>query len=166
MPLIDPRMKCRSVPQIALAVSRTIASVGSRITARGVLDDVDLFDAAFFAMLPKEAERTDPQHRLFLECCWQALEVAGYDPGAYRGSIGVYAGTSYSSYFLSRLCAAEGFRERYASEYQIGNYAEMVGNQPDFLATRVAYKLDLRGPCFTLAAGCSTSRSSSTWSPS
>ncbi|HKE37460.1 MAG TPA: beta-ketoacyl synthase N-terminal-like domain-containing protein, partial [Candidatus Baltobacteraceae bacterium] len=70
------------------------------VRARSVLDRVDEFDAAFFGMHAREAELTDPQHRLFLECCWQALEDAGYDPAAYGGLIGVYAGCSISSYLL------------------------------------------------------------------
>ena len=127
------------------------------VRARGVIADVDRFDAEFFSMLPKEAEQTDPQQRLFLECCWETLESAGYDPAAYPGAVGVFAGTSYSSYFLSRVCEQTNFRERYTSQFQTGNYTEMMGNHPDFVATRVAYKLDLRGPAYTLAAGCSTS---------
>src|SRR5882672_2674666 len=68
------------------------------IPAKGVLDDVETFDAEFFGFPPREAELLDPQQRIFLECAWQACESAGYDPQAYAGRIGVYAGTGYSSY--------------------------------------------------------------------
>src|SRR5258708_16452601 len=61
------------------------------------------------------------------------------------------------TYFLSRLCITDGFIQKFTGGYQIGNYLEMLGNSPDFLSTRVSYKLNLRGPSFTLQAGCSTS---------
>lgn len=127
------------------------------VRARSVLEDVDLFDADFFGMLPREAELVDPQQRIFLECCWQAFEDAGYDPSKYPGAIGVYAGSSVSTYFLSRLCTNPDFIQKFTGGYQVGNYPEMMGNNLDFLATRVSYKLNLRGPSFTMQAGCSTS---------
>ncbi|MGA8233752.1 MAG: amino acid adenylation domain-containing protein [Candidatus Acidiferrales bacterium] len=127
------------------------------VRARSILEDVDLFDAEFFGMYPREAELMDPQQRLFLEVCWTALEDAGCDPFAYPGAIGVYGGNSVSTYFLSRLCADPDFIRRFTGAYQVGNYPEMMGNNVDFLATRVSYKLNLRGPAFTLQAGCSTS---------
>jgi amino acid adenylation domain-containing protein len=129
----------------------------SYVRARSVVEDADLFDAEFFGMHPREAELTDPQHRLFLESCWEALEDAGYDPGTYPGAIGVYAGASPETYFFSRLCSRTGFLEKFTGGYQVDHYAEMVGNSRDFLATRVSYKLNLRGPSFTIQAGCSTS---------
>jgi len=127
------------------------------VRARSILDDADQFDPEFFGIYPREAELMDPQQRLFLECCWQAFEDAGYDPAAYAGAIGVYAGSSASTYFLSQLCKNPGFIETFTGAYQVGNYPEMMGNNLDFLATRVAYKLNLRGPAFTMQAGCSTS---------
>src|ERR1700676_1757059 len=127
------------------------------VRARSILENVDLFDAEFFGIYPKEAELMDPQHRIFLESCWQAFEDAGYDPLSYAGAVGVYAGCSMPTYFLSRLCSNRDFIERFTSGYQVGNYAEMMGNSLDFLSTRVSYKLGLRGPSMTLQAGCSTS---------
>jgi amino acid adenylation domain-containing protein len=127
------------------------------VRARSVLDDVDLFDAEFFGIYPREAELMDPQHRLFLECCWQAFEDAGYDPLVYPGAIGVYAGCSMETYFLSHLCTRPSFIQQFTGGYQVGNYPEMMGNSRDFLSTRVSYKLNLRGPSFTMQAGCSTS---------
>jgi amino acid adenylation domain-containing protein len=127
------------------------------VRARSILEDVDLFDAEFFGMYPREAELMDPQQRLFLEACWNALEDSGCDPFTYPGAIGVYGGNSVSTYFLSRLCADPDFIRRFTGAYQVGNYPEMMGNNVDFLATRVSYKLNLRGPAFTLQAGCSTS---------
>ncbi|WP_426424820.1 amino acid adenylation domain-containing protein [Bradyrhizobium genosp. A] len=125
--------------------------------ARSIIDGVEMFDAEFFGIYPREAEMMDPQQRLFLECCWQALEDAGYVPDTYPGQIAVYAGSSVWSYFLTRLCTIPGFIEKFTSGYQVSNYVEMMGNSLDFLSTRVSYKLNLRGPSFTMLSACSTS---------
>ncbi len=135
----------------------TLASDQGYVKARSVLPDVDLFDPEFFGIYPREAELMDPQQRLFLECCWQALEDGGYVPDSYPGQIGVFAGSSIWSYFLTRLCTTPGFIQRFTSEYQVSNYVEMMGNSLDFLSTRVSYKLNLRGPSFTIQSACSTS---------
>ncbi|HEY2785184.1 MAG TPA: amino acid adenylation domain-containing protein [Fimbriiglobus sp.] len=127
------------------------------VAARSVLDDVENFDAAFFGILPNEAELIDPQHRVFLEICWQALEDAGYVPQSYPGEIGVYAGCSASTYFLRNLCTDRRFIERFAESYQVEQYSTLMGMLPDCLATRVSYRLGLRGPSMTLQTACSTS---------
>nr|QEO74636.1 Beta-ketoacyl synthase [uncultured bacterium] len=116
----------------------------------GVLADVDRFDAAFFGMTPAEAELMDPQHRLFLEVAWETFESAGHRPGP-SPSVGVYAGTSLSSYLLHNL---QGHPEvlRRAGVYQVS-----IGNDKDHLPTRVAYKLGLTGPAVNVQTACSTS---------
>ncbi|MCU1242055.1 MAG: amino acid adenylation protein [Candidatus Acidoferrum typicum] len=146
-----------TVEELEVPGGRELSERPTYVRARSILDDVDLFDAEFFGIYPREAELMDPQHRLFLECCWEALEDAAYDPFTYPGSIGVHAGCSMPSYFLSRLCASDDFIQKFTGGYQVGNYLEMLGNSLDFLSTRVSYKLNLRGPSFTLQAGCSTS---------
>ena len=77
----------------------------------GVLDGAEEFDAHFFGIYPREAEIMDPQHRVFLELAWEALEHAGYDPGAYPGMIGVYAGTGMNTYLLFNLLENSEIRE-------------------------------------------------------
>ena len=146
-----------SVEELEVKGAAALARDPRYIRSRSVLDDAELFDADFFGMYPREAELMDPQQRLFLECCWQAVEDAGYDPGTYDGQIGVYAGCSMGSYFLSRLCTRPGFIEQFTAGYQVSNYPEMMGNSLDFLSTRVSYKLNLRGPSFTILSACSTS---------
>src|SRR5918999_5858699 len=74
-------------------VDPEVLSSPDYVKAGGVLEDVELFDASFFGFNPREAEALDPQQRLFLECSWEALEDAGYDPENYEGHIGVYAGS-------------------------------------------------------------------------
>src|SRR5437660_6815153 len=127
------------------------------VRVRSVLDDVDLFDAGFFGIYPREAELMDPQHRVFLECCWEAFEDAGYDSEEVPGAVAVCAGSSSSTFLSSRLCCNPQFVRDYTSGYQVGNYPAMTGNALDFLATRVSYKLNLRGPAFSMVAGCATS---------
>lgn len=127
------------------------------VAARPILDDVDQFDASFFGLYPKEAELMDPQHRVFLEICWEAIEDAGYDPMNCPGMTGVYAGCSTSTYFLRHICRDRRFIEDYVTGYQVANYPTLLGSNIDFLATRVSYKLNLKGPAFTMVAGCSTS---------
>ena len=116
------------------------------VKARPILPDVEQFDAEFFGMYPREAELTDPQHRLFLECAWEALESAGYDPATYPGLIGVFGGCSINTYFLQHVCTDRATIERFTSSYQVGCYPMLLGAGLDFLATRVSYKLDLKGP--------------------
>jgi len=126
------------------------------VRARSILPDADHFDAAFFNISPREAELIDPQQRLFLECCWRAFEDAGYDPFACSNT-GVFGGASFNTYFVSQQCSQAGFAQKYAQGYQVENYPVLLGTNADFLATRVSYKLNLQGPSFTLASGCSTS---------
>ena len=114
------------------------------------LDDVDLFDAAFFGINPREAESMDPQQRLFLECAWQALEHGGYDPYTYGGAIGVYAGCAMSTY-LYRLYRNPTFMSL------VGHLQVLIGNDKDYLTTHVWYKLNLRGPSVSVQTTCSTS---------
>ncbi len=127
------------------------------VPARPNLTDVDMFDAEFFGMFPKEAAVTDPQHRIFLEICWEALEDAAYDPAAYDGLIGVFAGASMPTYLINNILRDRATAEEMTSNYQIGFYQQIVGSLNDALATRIAYKLDLHGPAFSLQSACSTS---------
>jgi amino acid adenylation domain-containing protein len=117
------------------------------VRARAVIDGVDLFDAAFFGYSPRDAELIDPQQRLFLECASEALERAGYDPDRYQGAVGVYAGSSLNGY-LGNILSHAAFA---------GSLPALIGAGPDFLTTRVSYKLNLRGPSVTVQTACSTS---------
>ena len=146
-----------STAELEVADAAALAAQPDYVKARSVLEGIDQFDAAFFGILPKEAELMDPQQRVFLEYCWEALEDGGYDPQTYAGAIGVYAGCSTNTYFLRNVCAGRDFVEDYAGSYPLGNYPTMLGAIADTLATRVSYKLNLRGPSLTLQTACSTS---------
>ncbi|MDY7095147.1 MAG: SDR family NAD(P)-dependent oxidoreductase [Acidobacteriota bacterium] len=121
------------------------------VPASGYLEDAAGFDAAFFGYSPREAEVLDPQHRLFLETAWLALEDAAHTPKGFDGLIGVFGGVTASSYLLFNLY---GNRELFE---QLGPTAIGISNDKDFVATRVSYKLDLKGPSVTVQTACSTS---------
>ena len=133
----------------AAGVGRDLLEHPAYIKARGVLEDYDRFDASFFGFNPREAEITDPQHRVFLESSWEVLENAGYNPETYEGRIGVYAGASFNSYSRHLLANRENI--------QTVGYRVMLGNDKDFLPTWTSYKLDLRGPSMSVQTACSTS---------
>src|SRR5262245_25474086 len=120
------------------------------IRARAVLEDADRFDSDFFGFTAREAEAHDPQQRVFLECAWEALEDAGYNPFDYPSLIGVYAGSSSNTY-ISRI-TPDGEAMKSLSAVQI-----LIGNDRDFLTTRVSYKLNLKGPSLSVQTACSTS---------
>ncbi|HSM06623.1 MAG TPA: amino acid adenylation domain-containing protein [Longimicrobiales bacterium] len=124
------------------------------VKARGLIDQPEAFDAAFFGISPREAELMDPQHRLFLETCWHALENAGYAPASVDGRVGVWGGMSTGmsndTYLHSNLGGPRGVPEEDV-------LSAMLGNENDYLTTRVSYKLNLRGPSVNVQTACSTS---------
>ncbi len=135
-----------------LAAGRDPALVDSPqlVPAGGVLDGIELFDAPFFGLSPREAEIIDPQQRLFLECAWHALEDAGYDPETFAGSIGVYAGANSSTYLSNVLSHPDLVS-------LMGGFQVLMGNDKDYVTTQVSYKLNLKGPSLAIQTACSTS---------
>lgn len=117
-----------------------------------VLDGYDRFDAGFFGYSPLEASIMDPQHRQFLECAWESLESAGYDPSQYEGSIGVYAGSGYNTYLARHLLPNEAFVQQHGFFL-----LRHTANDKDFLSTTASYKFDLKGPSINIQTACSTS---------
>ena len=135
----------------------TLRNDPQMVNARAIISNVDLFDADFFGFNPREAAYTDPQHRLFLQTAFEALENAGYDPDRYEGNIGLFAGCSQNTYLLANLASNPGFLDEYLASQQMGSHPALLGNDKDFLSTRVSYKLNLRGPSMTVQTACSTS---------
>jgi len=135
----------------ALGVDAALRRDPNYVKAAAVLDGVKLFDAAFFGYTPRDAELMDPQHRIFLECAWEALECTGYDPETCQGAIGVFAGTMVSTYLLYNLLPN---RQLFST---VDPVQVTVGNDESFLATRVSYNLNLRGPSCAIQTACSTS---------
>jgi phthiocerol/phenolphthiocerol synthesis type-I polyketide synthase E len=121
------------------------------IRARGLFADIDTFDITFFGMTPREAEIMDPQQRKFMEISWEALEHAGYAPDRYAGLIGVFAGTSFNSYFVNHVLTNPAVVET------VGMHQAELANAPDYVASRISFKFNLRGPSVSVYTGCSTS---------
>jgi acyl transferase domain-containing protein len=133
----------------SLGVSQASLRDPNFVKAGAILEKIDQFDASFFGYSPREAEIIDPQQRIFLECAWQALEDAGYSSDTDKNLVGVFAGTSLSTYLLYNLLANES-----ASQ---DTFQAMIGNDKDFLSTRVSYELNLKGPSLDIQTACSTS---------
>jgi amino acid adenylation domain-containing protein len=139
----DQELRAAGVPQEALDDAHYVK-------ARATLDNIDLFDAAFFGFSPREAESLDPQHRLFLECAWELLEHAGHGAPSPEDLVGVYAGIGTNNY-VAGVLTHDGLAE------SLGRFSISMANDKDFLATNVSYKLNLRGPSVTVQTACSTS---------
>jgi amino acid adenylation domain-containing protein len=133
---------------VALGGDPAVVSDPSFVRASALVADVDLFDAGFFGFSPREAETMDPQQRVFLENAWEVLEKAGYDSQRYPGLIGVYAASGTNEYLFFHLLP---------NLNDLHNILQLsIGNEKDFLATRVSYELDLRGPSINVQTGCSS----------
>ncbi|WP_052260662.1 type I polyketide synthase [Photobacterium gaetbulicola] len=135
----------------SLSVDPSMVKDPNYIKARGVIDKPEYFDAAFFGIAPREAEIMDPQHRLFLELSWTALENAGYNPDAVPGPVGVFAGAGFNSYMVMKLTLDPSFIT------QENALQHLFNNDKDYVATRTSYKLNLRGPSVNVQSACSTS---------
>jgi acyl transferase domain-containing protein len=135
---------------LARGVDPAVVTSPQYVKAAVVLDDMDLFDASFFGFTRREAELLDPQHRLFLETAWEALENAGYSSDSYAGLIGVYAGAGINSYFLVNLFNNPNFGP-------LEQLSILLASDKDYMMTRASYKLNLRGPSVMVQSACSTS---------
>ncbi|NIE78417.1 KR domain-containing protein [Pantoea sp. Ap-967] len=125
------------------------------VGAAAVLDDVERFDWSFFGYSQQEAQLIDPQQRLFLMCAWEALEMAGYGPQALaddprRPCVGVLGACKLSTYSAAHFDRVQDIASPLT-------FARLMGNDKDYLATRVSYKLGLRGPSLTVQTACSSS---------
>ncbi|QIM51885.1 non-ribosomal peptide synthetase/type I polyketide synthase [Hydrogenophaga crocea] len=121
------------------------------VPAHGMLDEADRFDAAHFGISAREATMLDPQQRLMLELSIAALEHAGIDHTRGDDRIGVYAGTGNNAY------APALRQEQPQLVQQYGEFATMLASEKDYVATRIANRLNLRGPAISIHTACSTS---------
>ena len=136
---------------IAAGIEADLVDQTSYVRTNGVLDAPARFDATFFGYTPREAELLDVQQRVFLEMAWTAIEHAGYNPRELPGPCGVFAGSGLNTYLLNQLAANPAVVE------SAGGFSVMIANDKDHLATRAAYKLNLRGPSISVQTACSTS---------
>ena len=133
------------------SVPEALRSQPNFVAARGVLSDADCFDAGFFGISAREARLMDPQQRIFLELCWSGLEHAGIDPTRAQDRIGVYAGVANNGYLPAMRAEDPGLIA------QAGEFTTMLANEKDYVATRVAHRLNFNGPAVAVHAACSTS---------
>ncbi|MGY0560481.1 amino acid adenylation domain-containing protein [Luteimonas sp. A277] len=140
-----------SADELDAAIPEALRADPAYVPARGVFDDFDGFDAAFFGISHKEAELMDPQQRVFLELCWECIERAGRVPDATGAPVGVFAGMYNASYYQNHVLAHPDLIEN------LGAFQVMLGNEKDYIATRIAHKLDLTGPAVSVHTACSTS---------
>ncbi len=127
------------------------------IAARGVLSGAAEFDAQHFRILPKEAAIIDPQHRVLLECAQTVLDQAAYSPEKFEGKIGIFAGCSMNTYLYNNVCVDTDSLRSLLAGYPVNNVSTLIGNDKDFLPTRIAHKLNLTGPAVNVQSACSTS---------
>ncbi|QDK79695.1 amino acid adenylation domain-containing protein [Spirosoma sp. KCTC 42546] len=121
------------------------------VKARGVIEQADQFDAQFFGLTPNVAQLMDPQQRVFLEIAWETLEQTGYLPQHYDGCVGVFAGCGNNTYYLNNVLGHKDLID------QVGAFQVMTLNEKDYIASRTAYQLNLKGPAVSVYSACSTS---------
>ncbi len=134
---------------LAAGVSPATFNNPNYVRKRGIVERPDQFDAEFFNFTPKEAELLDPQHRIFLECAWHALEDSGVDPFKTDRKISVYGGTGSPYHFVDTI------NNKNVQKYANGTVI-VTSNDKDYLTTRVSYKLNLTGPSINMQSACST----------
>ena len=135
----------------------TLLNQPNYVNAGAFLPGVEEFDASFFGYSAKEAEIMDPQQRIFLECAWEALETAGYNPQTYSGAVGVYAGSGMNTYLINNVHPSRSFSSQRTFLGSAFDLQVRLANGKDFLPTRVSYKLNLTGPSVNVQTACSTS---------
>ncbi|MEY4550543.1 MAG: hypothetical protein RL685_6738, partial [Pseudomonadota bacterium] len=146
---------------LAAGVDRALATHPDYVRASPRLDDITGFDADFFGYGAREAELMDPQHRLLLECAWEAFEVAGHDPLVHDGPVGVYVGAALNTYLVNHLLPNRATLDpsddlSVLTLDSMGGFQLMVAADKDYLPTRISYKLNLTGPSINVQTACST----------
>jgi amino acid adenylation domain-containing protein len=140
-----------SEEQLDASISESLRLDPLYVKARGIVPTVKEFDASFFGLNPKVAEAMDPQQRLFLEIAWEVLERSGYLPNHYDGSVGVYAGTGTNTYYINNVLPNHELLD------QVGYFQASTLNEKDYISSRTAYHLNLKGPAVSVHSACSTS---------
>lgn len=140
-----------SADEIDSTIPALLKNDPNYVMARGIIDGAKDFEASFFGITPKMAELMDPQQRIFLEIAWEVLESSGYLPQKYDGVIGVYAGCGNNTYYINNVISNKELIEK------VGPFQVVTVNDKDYVSTRTAYALNLKGPAVTVQSACSTS---------
>ncbi|MBV8862716.1 MAG: polyketide synthase, partial [Mycobacterium sp.] len=141
---------------LAEGISEKALANHSYVRRAALLDGIDEFDADFFGFTPLAARMTDPQHRLFLQTAWHALEDAGYDPARIEGSVGVYATSTTSGYLLHNIMSNHDPNAIIGQGVTFEMVNLSLQNDKDYLATKVAHQFNLRGPALSVQTACSS----------
>jgi acyl transferase domain-containing protein len=124
----------------------------------GVLDEVEQWDNGFFRCNARQAALMDPQHRIWLECAWDALEDGCLDPARFAGNVGVYLGIgTRGNYLMANIVPDRAYLETFVRNGDVDVYETQLVNDRDYIATRTAFLFGLRGPAMTVQCACSTS---------
>jgi len=142
---------------IAAGIGEKVLANHAYVRRAALMDGIDEFDADFFGFTPLAARTTDPQHRLFLQTAWHALEDAGYDPADIDGSVGVYGTSTTSGYLLHNLMSHQDPNVIIGQGVTFEMVNLSLQNDKDYLATRVAHQFNLRGPALSVQTACSSS---------
>ena len=136
---------------LAAGVSAEMIDLPNYVGAKGILEGAELFDANFFGIAPREAELMDPQHRVLMECSWAAMEDAGYVPEQYPGRIAVFTSAGMNTYLPVNLMSNPDLLA------QVGGFELSIYNDKDFVPTRIAYSMNIKGPAIDIGTACSSS---------
>ena len=147
--LAEDDLLAEGIPEKALANH-------AYVRRAALMDGIDEFDADFFGFTPQVARSTDPQHRLFLQTAFHAIEDAGYDPAEIEGSVGVYATSTTSGYLLHNIMSNHDPNVVMGQGITFDMVNLSMQNDKDYLATKVAYALNLRGPALSVQTACSS----------
>jgi phthiocerol/phenolphthiocerol synthesis type-I polyketide synthase E len=147
--LAEDDLLAEGIPEKALANH-------AYVRRAALLDGIDEFDADFFGFTPQVARSTDPQHRLFLQTAWHAIEDAGYDPANIEGSVGVYATSTTSGYLLHNIMSNHDPNVVMGQGITFDMVNLSLQNDKDYLATKVAHAFNLRGPALSVQTACSS----------
>ncbi|MCQ0021056.1 type I polyketide synthase [Actinomadura madurae] len=148
-------VRCTDEELAERGVPRRLRRDPAYVPVAGLIDGQDMFDPKPFGLAAAEAALLDPQHRLFLECAWRALEQAGHGGGAGAGSVGVFAGAAQSAYLASNL--ADRWDATGGGADPAGSLQTAIATQTDYMPLQTAYRLNLTGPAVAVNTTCSTS---------
>lgn len=132
-------------------ITEALYSASNYVKKASHIGNIKSFDASFFEYSPREATLLDPQQRIMLELCSEALESSGYNPQNDTTNVGVFLGAGYNQYLIKNILRGRTIND--SSE----NFLIQTSNDKDYLATRVSYKLNLKGPSIGIQTACSTS---------
>ncbi|MFZ1161609.1 type I polyketide synthase [Mycobacterium sp.] len=147
--LAEDDLLAEGIPEKALANH-------AYVRRAALMDGIDEFDADFFGFTPQAARSTDPQHRLFLQTAFHAIEDAGYHPAEIEGTVGVYATSTTSGYLLHNIMSNRDPNVVMGQGITFDMVELSMQNDKDYLATKVAYALNLRGPALSVQTACSS----------